>query len=139
MACPMGYGEGTRPAPALKEKPYIYGTIAEPVELQKMTTDAIFLLGGQFAIICQFAHPGLAEGSYKHSNFAYRIMNRLQTTARFLNAAVFGTEEEKQAIFSIIHQAHAEVKGENYCMSGISVLSLVYSMSLVRCCALLTY
>ncbi|KAI1814567.1 hypothetical protein GGS20DRAFT_403689 [Poronia punctata] len=115
MACPMGHGDAARgQSPGLKEKPHIFETIAEPIELRKMTTDAIFLLGGQFAILCQFAHPGLAEGSYKHSNFAYRIMNRLQTTARFLNAAVFGTEEEKQAIFGIIHAAHSEVKGENY-------------------------
>ncbi|KAI8631710.1 hypothetical protein F5Y19DRAFT_402474 [Xylariaceae sp. FL1651] len=117
MACPMGFGDPDREHQACSsyEKPVIFDTIAEPTELRKLTTDAIFLLGGQFAIICQFAHPALAEGSYKHSNFAYRIMNRLQTTARFLNAAVFGTMEEKQAIFSVIHKAHSEVKGENYC------------------------
>ncbi|KAI3320931.1 hypothetical protein HD806DRAFT_537995 [Xylariaceae sp. AK1471] len=116
MACPMGFGDSSRGRPTLRtqEKPLIYETIAEPTELRKLATDAIFLLGGQFAIVCQFAHPALAEGSYKHSNFAYRIMNRLQTTARFLNAAVYGTMEEKQAIFSVIHQAHSEVKGGNY-------------------------
>ncbi|KAI0019862.1 hypothetical protein F4780DRAFT_397531 [Xylariomycetidae sp. FL0641] len=120
MACPAGHGGMTstgdhQPAkPSLYRKPHIFNTIAEPKRLREITNDAIYLLGGQFAIICQFAHPGLAEGSYKHSNFAYRIMNRLQTTARFLNAAVYGTTEEKQAIFSVIHHAHEEVKGENY-------------------------
>lgn len=96
------------------EKPEIFDTIAEPDELKKLTNDAIYLTGGQFAILCQFAHPGLAEGSYKNSNFADRIMNRLQTTARFLNAAVYGTQAEKEAIFSVIHSAHADVKGDNY-------------------------
>lgn len=88
------------------EKPHIFDSLVEPNELKKFMDDAIYLTGGQFAIICQFAHPGLAEGSYKHSNFAYRILNRLQTTARFLNAAVLGTQEEKEAIFSVIHKKH---------------------------------
>jgi uncharacterized protein (DUF2236 family) len=111
----MGYSsQGVRNPSLPFTKPEIHATIAEPTELRKMVDESIYLLGGQFAILCQFAHPGLAEGSYKHSNFAYRIMNRLQTTARFLNAAVFGTLEEKQAIFSVIHAAHAEVKGEGY-------------------------
>lgn len=115
MACPMGYTSTSVRNPSLPlTKPPIYTPVAEPQELKSLVTESIYLLGGQFAILCQFAHPGLAEGSYKHSNFAYRIMNRLQTTARFLNAAVFGTTEEKQAIFSVIHNAHAEVKGENY-------------------------
>ena len=113
MACPVGQSSDDHHPPQF-EKPHIFETIAEPTELRSLANDAIYLLGGQFAILCQFAHPGLAEGSYKHSNFAYRIMNRLQTTSRFLNAAVFGTHSEKQAIFSVIHNAHASVRGENY-------------------------
>ncbi|KAI1871130.1 hypothetical protein JX265_006170 [Neoarthrinium moseri] len=113
MACPMGLGR-TLDGPAPFERPRIFDTIAEPNELKNYVDDAIYLTGGQFAILCQFAHPGLAEGSFKHSNFAYRILNRLQTTARFLNAAVYGTQQEKEAIFSVIHHAHADVKGETY-------------------------
>jgi uncharacterized protein (DUF2236 family) len=109
----MGYGSSTR-RPAPFEKPHIFETISEPTELRSVANDAIYLLGGQFAILCQFAHPGLAEGSFKHSNFAYRILNRLQTTARFMNAAVYGTQQEKEAIFSVVHRAHADVKGEGY-------------------------
>jgi uncharacterized protein (DUF2236 family) len=115
MACPAGFGDGTPTKPgAAFIKPHIFESIQEPRELRGLTQDCIFLLGGHFAILCQFAHPGLAEGSFKHSNFAYRIMNRLNTTARFLNAAVMGTQEEKEAIFSVIHAAHADVKGPNY-------------------------
>lgn len=99
---------GNHTGQAVFGKPHIFKTIAEPHELKNYVDDAIYLTGGQFAILCQFAHPGLAEGSYKHSNFAYRILNRLQTTARFLNAAVYGTQEEKEAIFSVIHNAHGE-------------------------------
>lgn len=50
----------------------------------------------------------------EHSNFASRMLNRLQTTARFLNASVYGTQAEKDAIFSVIHRSHSVVKGEDY-------------------------
>ncbi|ETS75114.1 hypothetical protein PFICI_13598 [Pestalotiopsis fici W106-1] len=113
MTCPMRF-DRDREVQVPFEKPHIFETIAEPHELKNYVDDAIYLTGGQFAILCQFAHPGLAEGSYKHSNFAYRILNRLQTTARFLNAAVYGTQQEKEAIFSVIHSAHSDVKGETY-------------------------
>lgn len=116
MACPVSSDSQGIPVGSKLPygKPHIYETIREPVEIRKITEDCIFLLGGHFAILCQFAHPRLAEGSYKHSNFAYRIMNRLKTTAMFLNAAVMGTEAEKNAIFSVIHSKHSEVKGETY-------------------------
>jgi uncharacterized protein (DUF2236 family) len=94
--------------------PLIYDTIQEPVHLRELLTDDIYLFGGQFAILCQFAHPALAKGSYLHSSFASRIPQRLQNTARFLNAAVYGTHDEKNAIFSIIHGYHKHVKGDGY-------------------------
>lgn len=109
----MGFGAGLA-KPQQFEKPHIFENLVEPKELRTVVTEGIYLMGGQFAILCQFAHPGLAEGSYKHSNFAYRIMNRLKTTARFLNAAVYGTQSEKEAIFSVIHGAHRDVKGDTY-------------------------
>lgn len=93
---------------------HVFTRLSEPVQLREIVRDDIFLLGGQFAILCQWAHPGLAIGTYRHSNFASRIMKRLQNTARFMNAAVFGTLEEQQAIGSVIHRYHSTVKGENY-------------------------
>lgn len=82
--------------------------------LREMLVDDIYLLGGQFAILCQFAHPALAKGSHRHSSFATRIAGRLQNTARFLNAAVYGSPREKAAVFSVIHRYHARVKGPGY-------------------------
>ncbi|KAL4868011.1 hypothetical protein BDV12DRAFT_209459 [Aspergillus spectabilis] len=82
--------------------------------LQSVVENDIYLLGGQYAILAQFAHPSLAKGSYKHSSFATRIPQRLRNTARFLNVAVCGTEEEKRAIFGVIHKYHARVKGDDY-------------------------
>ncbi|OAA66092.1 hypothetical protein ISF_03930 [Cordyceps fumosorosea ARSEF 2679] len=96
------------------KKPHIYETIEEPTLLRELLLDDIYVLGGQFAILCQWAHPGLAIGTYKRSNFASRVANRLKTTLRFMNAAVYGTREQQEAIFSVVHRYHAPVRGENY-------------------------
>ncbi|KAF9893529.1 hypothetical protein FE257_010841 [Aspergillus nanangensis] len=102
----------TRP-PTFLDTP-IFDTIAEPTTLRTFVENDIYLLGGQYAILCQFAQPALAKGSFKHSDFASRIYQRLRNTSRFINAAVFGTHEEKAAIFSVIHKYHARVKGADY-------------------------
>lgn len=90
----------------------LYEPLAEPTELRKMVQESIYLTGGQFAILLQFADARLAQGSAEHSDFALRIMNRLKTTSRYLIAAVYGTPEEKAAITSMIHRAHSVVKKE---------------------------
>lgn len=92
----------------------IHDTVAEPENLRMFLTEDIYLFSGQLAILCQFAHPALAKGTYMHSNFAGRIPNRLENTMRFMTAAAFGTREEKEAIFSVIHRYHARVKGDDY-------------------------
>lgn len=92
----------------------IFPPITEPKLLHSVVENDIYLLGGQVAILCQFAHPSLAKGSYKHSDFAARIHIRLRNTARFLNAAVCGTPQEKNAIFGVIHRYHSRVKGDGY-------------------------
>jgi uncharacterized protein (DUF2236 family) len=93
---------------------YMYPPIAEPILLRSIISQDIYLLGALFTILCQFAHPALAKGSYKHSQFAYRFQQRLQKTGCFLNVAVHGTDEEKRAIFGVVHKYHSRVKGDDY-------------------------
>ena len=95
-------------------RPPINPTIEEPVDLRPLLVDDIYLLGGQFAILCQFAHPSLAKGSFIHSSFASRVLARLRNTMRFINAAIYGTQADKDAIFSVIHKYHAHVHGDGY-------------------------
>ena len=101
------------PTTSTKNVP-IYDPVAEPEYLRELLTENIYLFSGQVAILCQFAHPALAKGTYNHSNFAGRIPNRLENTMRFMTAAAFGTREEKEAVFAIIHRYHARVKGDGY-------------------------
>lgn len=100
--------------PPLKYKVHpIHATVAEPVLLRTLAADDIFILGGQFAILCQWAHPRLARGSTS-SSFASRVMQRLWNTERFTYTAVHGTQEQKEVLFSVIHRYHARVKSPEF-------------------------
>ena len=89
-------------------------TAKQPVHLRKFLGSDIFILGGVFAILCQFANPKIAIGSYKQSSFNNRFIARLTNTYRYLNVVVFGTLEEQQAITSVINRLHSRVKSPDY-------------------------
>lgn len=93
---------------------HIYEPVVEPELLKTILSENVYIFSGQVAILCQFANPALAKGSYKHSNFGARIPNRLTNTIRFMTAAVYGNQEEKELVFGIIHRYHARVKGDDY-------------------------
>ena len=65
MACPAGYTNTT--VTQEKETPYeklkIFPTIAKLKEILKYAEEGIFLLGGQYTILCQLAYPALAQGT----------------------------------------------------------------------------
>jgi hypothetical protein len=75
----------TPPAERVSDKSSftMYNPVVEPVLLRKMLKGGIYGIGGQYAILMQFAHSGLARGSAEHSDFASRILSRLKTTTRF--------------------------------------------------------
>ncbi|RJE20819.1 hypothetical protein PHISCL_06838 [Aspergillus sclerotialis] len=86
----------------------------EPQQMRRVVREAILLAGGAVAILLQVADPGVAQGVDNHSNFDYRPMDRLRTTMTYVYCMVFGTREEKKAVISMVHRAHAPVKGEDY-------------------------
>ncbi|BCS23727.1 oxygenase MpaB family protein [Aspergillus puulaauensis] len=96
------------------EDTHSFDTIAEPEILRTILRDDIFIFALPLAILCQFAHPALAKGSYRHSNFSSRLEKRLRNTFRFCNVVLFGTQQEKQSIVSVIHRHHSRVKGAGY-------------------------
>jgi uncharacterized protein (DUF2236 family) len=82
--------------------------------MQTVLHEGILLVSGGVAILLQVAHPGVAKGVDKDSNFAYRPVDRLRTTMTFMYCMTFGTPEEKRAIIEMVHRAHTTVKGVDY-------------------------
>ncbi|KAI1734543.1 hypothetical protein F4680DRAFT_462320 [Xylaria scruposa] len=55
--------------------------------------------------------PGIAAGVSKHSNFVYRVLDRLRSTMTFMYGMVYGTPEERKMVMDMIAKIHARVSG----------------------------
>lgn len=88
--------------------------LEDPQQMRRIVREAILLAGGAVAILLQVADPAVGKGVDNHSNFDYRPMDRLRTTMTYVYCMVFGTRAEKEAVISMVHRAHASVKGDGY-------------------------
>lgn len=55
----------------------------DPKYLKMIVKEGIVISAGAVAILLQMASPGVAAGVNEHSNFAYRVQDRLRTTMTF--------------------------------------------------------
>lgn len=55
----------------------------DPKLLKTIVKEGIIVAGGAAAILLQVASPGVAAGVNEHSNFAYRVQDRLRTTMTY--------------------------------------------------------
>ncbi|KAI1343633.1 hypothetical protein F5Y15DRAFT_171512 [Xylariaceae sp. FL0016] len=83
----------------------------EPKHINLIVREGIILGGGAAAILLQVAEAGVGAGVNEHSNFAYRVQDRLRTTMTFVYCMSFGTPEEKRAITDMITAVHGSVHG----------------------------
>jgi uncharacterized protein (DUF2236 family) len=76
--------------------------------------EGVLLLGGGRALLMQIAHPAVALGVHRHSNFRRDGYGRLLRTLRLLMALVFGSQPQAEAAAASIRRAHAGVAGPGY-------------------------
>lgn len=69
------------------------------------------LLGGVRALLLQSLDPLTVAGVAQHSRFREEPIGRLQTTARFVTVAAFGTTEQIGRECAVIRRVHERVKG----------------------------
>ena len=85
-----------------------------PPQVRTSCADPLTWLGGPYAILLQFAAPGIALGSCKHSRFATDGLSRLRRTAIFILAVVCGTEHQREVVCDMIRRQHSQVRGRGY-------------------------
>jgi uncharacterized protein (DUF2236 family) len=83
----------------------------QPEAMRQVVQEGILLAGGAVAILLQVALPGVGAGVNEHSNFAYRVRDRLRTTMTYVYCMGWGSPDEKRAVIDMIWQAHQPVKG----------------------------
>ncbi|MGH7776940.1 MAG: oxygenase MpaB family protein [Candidatus Dormibacterales bacterium] len=77
----------------------------------RVNQESALLLGGGRALLLQLAHPLVAAGVARHSDFRERPLGRLTRTLRLTLSMVFGTLEEAAAAAREINAAHRPVHG----------------------------
>lgn len=74
--------ESKLPPPAFSKDEFLDPSF-DPKLLKEIVKESIILAGGAAAILLQVAAPGVGAGVNEHSNFAYRVQDRLRTTMTF--------------------------------------------------------
>jgi uncharacterized protein (DUF2236 family) len=69
------------------------------------------LLGGGPAVLLQVAHPLVAVGVVRHSDYRSDLWRRLLRTLRALYLIVYGSKEEAEAAGVAVQAVHAHVHG----------------------------
>jgi uncharacterized protein (DUF2236 family) len=69
------------------------------------------LLGGGPAVLLQVAHPLVAVGVVRHSDYRTDLWRRLLRTLRTLYQIVYGTKEEAERSGAAVRAVHAHVHG----------------------------
>lgn len=71
----------------------------------------LLYLGGFHALMQQIAHPMVAQGVFDWSDFALNPTQRMDGTARFLNALIFGDREHAKLEVKRYAVGHDKVRG----------------------------
>jgi uncharacterized protein (DUF2236 family) len=82
-----------------------------PKHINLIVQEGILLGGGAATILLQLAEPGVAQGVNQHSNFAYRVTDRLRTTMTYVYCMSYGTPAEKKAVTDMVNKIHDSVTG----------------------------
>ena len=102
----------------------------------EVLSHASTLLGGIRSLLLQSLDPLTVAGVAEHSRFRSEPIGRLQTTARFVTVAAFGTTEQIGRECAVIRRVHERVKGMTpdgrpYAASNPSQLLFVH-MALIQ-------
>jgi uncharacterized protein (DUF2236 family) len=83
-------------------------------ELRRVASEGVLLAGGARAILLQVAHPAIARGVVRHSDFAARPVDRLHATLRYVYAVTCGSEADRERVADAVTGVHRHVVGPGY-------------------------
>jgi uncharacterized protein (DUF2236 family) len=79
--------------------------------MAKVNRERVLLVGGQRALVMQLAHPLVAAGVARHSDFPARALNRLRRTLDLSLTLIYGPPDEAEAAAAGIRAVHDRVVG----------------------------
>lgn len=77
----------------------------------RVNREWLISLAGPRAVLLELAHPDVAAGVARHSNYRGDPFGRLYRTMKTMTEISFGTEEERRRSLQHFHRCHARVRG----------------------------
>ncbi|MEO1626967.1 MAG: oxygenase MpaB family protein [Bacteroidota bacterium] len=74
--------------------------------------DPVMGLGGMRALLLQIAHPAVAQGVARYSNFRTDTFGRAQRTFQAMAGLVFGDCQQALQIARMLYRIHSSIKGQ---------------------------
>ncbi|MEE8581152.1 MAG: oxygenase MpaB family protein [Myxococcota bacterium] len=99
LAYPDGLPDGAR------------GLFRDDSAIRRISGENAMLFGGGCALLLEIAHPLVAAGVARHSNFRSEPLVRLQRTLEAMNEIVFGDLDVALAAARRVWRVHAQVRG----------------------------
>ena len=87
------------------------GLFREGSWLRRVGSESVVLIGGGRALLLEIAHPLVAEGVARHSQFREDPLGRLQRTLDALSAIAFRERAAALEAARRVERAHARVRG----------------------------
>jgi uncharacterized protein (DUF2236 family) len=93
------------------------------------------LLGGGSAVLLQVAHPLVAVGVVRHSDYRRDLWRRLGRTLRALYMITYGTKAEAELAAEAVQSVHARVRGTTDHSWAAFPLELPIQRAIPTCCS----
>jgi uncharacterized protein (DUF2236 family) len=77
----------------------------------RVNREWLIALAGPCAVLLELAHPAVAAGVARHSNYRGDPFGRLYRTMKTMTEISFGTAAERQNALKHFHRCHAPVRG----------------------------
>lgn len=85
----------------------------EDSAIRRIGREHVLLLGGPAAAILQIAHPEVALGVARHSNFREDSLTRLHNTLDAVYTVTFAPRREVEAMAAHVRAIHAKIRGDS--------------------------
>jgi uncharacterized protein (DUF2236 family) len=103
------------------------GYFSPDTPIWRVSRELCLLLGGGRALLMQVAHPLVAAGVSRHSNYRQNPWQRLERTMSSVWTAVYGTRAEADRAGARVRSLHARVHGRIEQRMGPFPAGTVYS------------
>jgi len=87
---------------------------ADDAVIRRVAAEGVLIAAAGRAVLLQIAHPKVAAGVARHSNFQRRLLPRLRGTLWYMVGTVYGDSRERQDVADMVNAVHRRIVGPGY-------------------------